>query len=174
MLIYCYAFDRGESYKGYIGPADMLMVTSPDVDYTDQKESPSQGRRRISTVSAGSDTSLNRPTSPTNGRLHRSAWGPPTRNSNSDDTGSVSSRSLPGSPTGSPTIHRKDKSQRLSLGQSELDIKSMFPPFVSSRFAVHLVSRALFMLSGTSNTFRICNALHLMAPVISNLRIVNL
>eukprot|EP00794_Sanderia_malayensis_P007744 gene7744-8585_t len=117
------ASDKTDGHKGYIGPAD---VQSPSQQHQSDDYSPS-GRRRISTISAGSDSSLNRTGSPTNGskRPQRGAWGPPNRHSNSDDTGSISSRSLPGSPAGSPTQQRKDKSHRRSLGYNDLEAKEM-------------------------------------------------
>ena len=116
---------RSSADKGYIGPADFLTVGSPEVD---QKESPnpSRIRRRISTASAGSDTSLNRPSSPIFTKKRQNAWGAPNRYSNSDDTASVSSRSLPGSPSGSPNLGRKETSQRLSLSNTDMDVREEF------------------------------------------------
>ena len=102
---------RTDYNKGFLGPA---AVGSPEADLNEQAESPAH-RRRISTISAGSDTSLNRPSSPGIAPRRGTAWGAPTRNSNSDDTASVSSRSLPGSPSGSPTLSKRHDAKRASL-----------------------------------------------------------
>ena len=116
---------RSSTDKGYIGPADFLTVGSPEVDQKDSPN-PSRIRRRISTASAGSDTSLNRPSSPIFTKKRQNAWGAPNRYSNSDDTASVSSRSLPGSPSGSPNLGRKETSQRLSLSNTDMDVREEF------------------------------------------------
>ena len=119
---------RTDSDKGYIGPADFLNVCTPDADLSDHKESPNPKRlpRRISTNSNGSDASINRPPSPTPPKKRQNAWTAPNRYSNSDDTASVSSRSLPGSPSASPSLGRKETSQRLSLSNTEIDVREEF------------------------------------------------
>ena len=118
-------FLRTNSDKGYIGPADFLNVGSPDPDQKDSPH-PKDISRRISTASAGSDTSLNRPSSPIPTKKRQNAWGAPNRYSNSDDTASISSRSLPGSPSGSPNLGRKETSQRLSLSNTDMDVREEF------------------------------------------------
>jgi len=127
------ADDRSSTDKGYIGPADFLTVGSPEVDQKDSPN-PSRIRRRISTASAGSDTSLNRPSSPIFTKKRQNAWGAPNRYSNSDDTASVSSRSLPGSPSGSPNLGRKETSQRLSLSNTDMDVREEFKKELAGPF----------------------------------------
>ncbi|XP_065069336.1 rho GTPase-activating protein 45-like [Rhopilema esculentum] len=127
------AEERTDSDKGYIGPADLLNVASPDPDL-EQRESPCNVQRRISTHSVGSDTSLNRASSPIPTKKRHNAWGVPNRHSNSDDTASVSSRSLPGSPSGSPTLSKKANAQRLSLSTTEMDMRDALKKDIPAPF----------------------------------------